>query len=263
MPSSVIAILAHPDDAEFLCAGALIRLSRECDFTIHIATMTAGDCGSVEYPPLEIANIRRAEAGNAAALMNATYHCLEQGDMRVTADTQTVETIVRLLAKVRPDLVITHSPDDYHPDHEATSRAVRTATFAAPIPNYLHGGWDHPPLSHIPHLYYCDPLEGKDIFGMAIEPSLRIDVSKTIELKEKMLAAHASQRNWLLKHHGVDDYLISMRAWGAKQAQALNQATGLNTSFAEGFRQHLGHSYPQNDLLLQLIGGTAGDPASL
>ncbi len=242
-----IAILAHPDDAEILCAGTLIRLHRERGYRIHIATMTAGDCGSTEYPPAEIARIRRAEGEAAAGHVGAAYHCLGELDMRVSPTENAIEKVVNLLAAVRPSIILTHSPDDYHPDHEATSRIVRTASFAAPIPNYLYERWQNPPLEHIPHLYYCDPVEGKDIFGMPITPGFRIDVSNEIELKAEMLALHASQRNWLLKHHGVDDYLISMKAWSAKQGQAAGVA------FAEGFRQHLGHSYPQDNLIGEML----------
>ena len=59
MNTTALAILAHPDDAEFLCAGTLVRLRKEKGWTIHIATMTPGDCGSAEHNPEEIARIRR------------------------------------------------------------------------------------------------------------------------------------------------------------------------------------------------------------
>ena len=107
----------------------------------------------------------------------------------------------------------------------------------------------HPPaLAHIPHLYYCDPIEGKDALGRPVEPAFRIDVSGVIEAKAAMLAAHASQRDWLLKHHGMDQYLQAMRDWGAVRGRQAGVA------FAEGFRQHLGHSYPQDNLLAQILG---------
>jgi LmbE family N-acetylglucosaminyl deacetylase len=247
MQDTVLAILAHPDDAEFLCAGTMIRLARELGWQVHIATMTAGDCGSTEYPPDEIARIRRAEGDAAAKLMGATYHCVGEMDLRVFFNEGSMERVVDLLTLVNPSVVITHSPDDYHLDHEMTSTIVRAATFAAPIPNYLHGRWKHPPLAKIPHLYYCDPLEGKDLFGRPIAPHFRIDITGTIELKTQMLAAHASQRNWLIKHHGVDDYLRSMREWAETQGKALG------VPLAEGFRQHLGHSYPQSNLLAELL----------
>jgi LmbE family N-acetylglucosaminyl deacetylase len=243
-----LAVLAHPDDAEFLCAGTLLRLRREHGWEVHVATMTPGDCGSAELPPDEIARVRRAEGHAAAAAMGGMYHCLEERDLRVVYTPTVVEKTVRLINGVRADLVFTHSPDDYHLDHEQTSKIVRAATFAAPIPNFLHGRHAHPPLGHIPHLYYCDPLEGKDAFGHPIPAGFLIDISSVIEAKADALARHASQRNWLLKHHGIDNYIDSMKDWSATQGKRAGVA------FAEGFRQHLGHSYPQENLLSTILG---------
>jgi hypothetical protein len=137
-----------------------------------------------------------------------------------------------------------------------TSTLVRAAAFGAPAPNFLAGLGHPPPLAHIPHLYYCDPIEGKDALGRPVEPSFCIDVSSVLDAKEAMLAAHASQRDWLLKHHGMDHYVQSMRDWCAHRGRAAGVAC------AEGFRQHLGHSYPQDNLLGRLL-GVAGPQVSL
>ena len=252
MTHTALAILAHPDDAEFLCAGTLVRLKRKHGWEIHVATMTPGDCGSAEHTPDEIARIRRGEGRAAAEAVGATYHCAEERDLRVIYNEVVLEKVVRLLNLVRPQVVFTHSPDDYHLDHEQTSKIVRAATFAAPIPNFLHGRHIHPPLDHIPHLFYCDPLEGKDAFGRPIHPAFRIDISSVIADKAKMLECHESQRAWLRKHHGVDNLVESMREWGATQGRAAGVA------FAEGFRQHLGHSYPQDNILAELLGAIPG-----
>src|SRR5947209_9556274 len=247
---AVLALCAHPDDIEFLCAGTLIRLSREHGWTVHLATMTAGDCGTAEYGPEDISRIRKGEAKASAERIGATYHCVGALDLRVYLTDDLVDRVARLMAEVRPSVVFTHSPDDYHMDHEMTSKVVRAASFAAPIPNFLHGRWCQlEPLDHIPHLYYCDPVEGKDLFGRPIRPNFWVDVTNQMADKEAMLACHASQRNWLIKHHGVDDYLRAMRDWSAQQGQAAG------VPYAEGFRQHLGHSYPQNDLVCELLGG--------
>lgn len=250
---TVLSILAHPDDAEFLCAGTLIRLAREHGWRVHIATMTPGDCGTAEYGPEEISRIRRGEGTAAAALIGARYHCLEERDLQVFFQERPLERVTRLLREVRPRLVLTHSPSDYMLDHEMTSTLVRAATFAAPVPNFLRDRGHAAPLEHIPHLYYCDPVEGKDPLGREVPPGLAIDISGVIETKAEMLACHASQRNWLLKHHGMDQYIQAMRDWSSHQGQAAGVA------FAEGFRQHLGHSYPQDDLLRNLLGAIGRD----
>ena len=114
MGETVLAVLDHPDDAEFLCAGTLVRLRREHGWAVHVATMTAGDCGSAEHPPDEIARIRWAEGRAAAEAVGATYHCLEELDLRVVFGERPMEKVCRLLNAVRPKVVITHSPEDYH-----------------------------------------------------------------------------------------------------------------------------------------------------
>jgi LmbE family N-acetylglucosaminyl deacetylase len=251
MTDIVLGIFAHPDDAEFLCAGTLLRLRREHGWTVHIATMTPGDCGSAELPPERISSIRRAEGARAAAKVDGEYHCLEERDLLVFYGERTLEKVTRLLRQVRPRLLLTHSPADYMLDHEVTSTIVRAAAFAAPIPNFLAGHGHGPPLEHIPHLVYCDPIEGKDALGRDVAPGYCIDISRVIEDKAAMLACHASQRDWLLKHHGMDQYLQAMRDWAARRGRACGVA------FAEGFRQHLGHSYPQGNLLGELLGQAA------
>src|SRR5439155_1476810 len=165
MADVVLSLLAHPDDAEFLCAGTLCRLGRECAWQLHIATMTPGDCGSAELEPEAIGAIRRGEASRAAALVGATYHCLEEHDLLLFYSERPLERVTRLLRQVRPRLVLTHSPADYLLDHEITSTLVRAATFDAPVRNFFRDRGHPPPLARIPHLYYCDPIEGKDPLG--------------------------------------------------------------------------------------------------
>jgi LmbE family N-acetylglucosaminyl deacetylase len=248
MPDAVLSVLAHPDDAEILCGGVLIRLARERGWQVHIATMTPGDCGSAELLPEEISRLRRAEGAAAAARVGGKYHCLEERDLLVCYEERSLAKVTRLLREVRPRIVLAHSPSDYMLDHEITSALARAAAFAAPIPNFLKAQNLGRPLEHIPHLYYCDPIEGKDPLGHDVPPGFCVDISGVIEDKAAMLACHASQRDWLLKHHGIDHYLEAMRQWSSQQGKRAGVA------FAEGFRQHRGHSYPQDNLLGQLLG---------
>jgi LmbE family N-acetylglucosaminyl deacetylase len=251
MADVILSVLAHPDDAEFLCTGTMIRLLREHRWQVHIASMTPGDCGSHEHNAAEISRIRRSEGAKAAGVIGATYHCLEEGDLRVFYNEPTLVKVVRLLRHVRPRIVLTHSPADYMLDHEMTSVNARAACFAAAVPNFVPDP-HQPPLEKIPHLYYCDAVEGKDPLGREIVPGFCIDVSAVLQTKTEMLSAHDSQRSWLLKHHGMDHYLEAMKAWNAKRGQAIGVA------FAEGFRQHLGHSYPQDNLIGIILGEPRG-----
>ena len=68
MDNVILSVLAHPDDAEFLCGGTLIRLA-DLGWKVHIASMSPGDCGSAELPPDEIARVRRAEGASAAEVI--------------------------------------------------------------------------------------------------------------------------------------------------------------------------------------------------
>ena len=99
----------------------------------------------------------------------------------------------------------------------------------------------------MPYLYYCDPVEGIDPLGQPVTPTTVIDISPQIDLKAQMLACHASQREWLRAHHGMDEYIESMRRRGAARGQAVGSA------YAEGFVQHRGHPYPHDDLLAAMF----------
>ncbi len=147
-----------PRRRRILCAGTLIRLKKEHGWTIHVATMTPGDCGSVEYPPDEIARIRQRGGKAAADVIGAAYHCVEENATSRVDGVQRIgklEKVTRLINAVKASVVFTHSPDDYH--FSTTSRRASScvaATFAAPIPNFLHGRHIHPPLEHIPHALF-------------------------------------------------------------------------------------------------------------
>jgi len=243
---TVLSFLAHPDDAEFLCAGALIRLA-DAGWSVHIASATPGDCGTMTDDRWTIGATRTAEAARAAALIGAAYHCLDEQDVRVVYDKPTVQKAVDLFRRVAPSLVFTHAPKDYMMDHEMTSLLARAASFGYAAPNVSA----HPrrPESVIPHLYYCDPVEGIDPFGHEVEPTTWVDVSRQMEKKTAMLACHASQRQWLRAHHGMDEYLESMKRHAAMRGKKLG------VEFAEAFVQHRGHAYPRNDLLTELFSG--------
>src|SRR4051794_6076221 len=208
-PIRVLALHAHPDDLEFQCAGTLALL-REAGCAVTMASMSPGDCGSAEHDAESIAATRRGEARAAADLIGADYVCLEFRDLAVFNDDESRRRVTEALRRARPDIVLTAPPVDYLCDHEMTSLLVRDACFAAPIPNYTTRQWDPaPPLAKIPHLYYVDALDGADRDGRPQPAGFHVDVTGVFAVKREMLACHASQRNWLLKHHGVDEYLDS------------------------------------------------------
>ena len=244
----ILAIHAHPDDVEFQCAGTLALLRRAgCHLTI--ATMTPGDCGSVEHDAEAIAAIRRAEAQAAAGLLQASYLCLEFRDLAIFNDDDSRRRVVECLRRTRADIILTAPPVDYLCDHEMTSLLVRDACFAAPIPNYATRQWEPAPaLSKIPHLYYVDALEAADREGTPRIDGFHVNVTDVFDLKRQMLACHASQRNWLLRQHGIDEYLDIQAKWSTHRGAEIGAAHG------EAFRQYTGHAYPHDNLLLKIIG---------
>jgi LmbE family N-acetylglucosaminyl deacetylase len=242
---TVLTLMAHPDDAEFLCAGTLIRLA-EAGWEVHLATVAAGDCGTTTETPEAIIARRAAEAAEAAGLLHAAYHSLDEGDGLVVYDKPTLRKTFDLFRTVAPSLVFTHAPKDYMMDHEMTSLLARAASFVYAAPNAS-------PLplvegSHVPYLYYCDPMEGIDPLGKTVRPTTRIDITAVLDRKVQMLACHASQRQWLLAYHGVDEYIESMRRHAAMRGGEAG------TAAAEAFVQHRGHAYPQDDILAELLG---------
>lgn len=238
----VLTMVAHPDDAEFLCAGTLALLKQQ-GWQVELATMTAGECGTRDLGPEQISNIRKTEAARAAKLLEADYHCLECRDVFIMYDQSTLLRAIKLVRKVRPKIVLTMSPFCYMVDHEMTSKIAQTACFAAGMVNIKTE--NVPPYFYIPYLYYMDPMEGKDKFGTEIQPGFIVDITSVIDVKEKMLRCHDSQRKWLLEHHGMDQYLDTMKHASAKRGKLID------AKYGEGFRQHLGHAYPQENILLE------------
>lgn len=247
-PQTVLAIHAHPDDVEFQCAGTLAHLAK-LGHKIVIATMTPGDCGSKDLPPKEIAAVRREEAQKAADLIGAEYRCLEFRDLSIVIDVDAKRRVTEVIRRVKPDVVFTAPPVDYMDDHEATSRLVRDACFNASVPNYVTHQWEPAKATkHIPYLIYVDALEGMDHFGDPLRPSLYVDTTETFATKREMLSQHSSQREWLRAQHGVDEYLDSQQRWST------TRGAEIDVPHAEGFRQHLGHPYPRNNILRALLG---------
>jgi LmbE family N-acetylglucosaminyl deacetylase len=244
----VAAIGAHPDDVEFMCSGTLKLLKNE-GFEIHIGVLANGDCGSMVEPSEEITRIRRREAEDAAALLEARFHPMGELDLRIEFDDSTRMKVTEYIRMVDPLIVFTHPHEDYMNDHEFTSKLVRHGCFAAPIPNYYTNAvFPHPRTAEIPYLYYWGPLVGRNIYGEFVEQKVYVNISQSIDFKKQMLARHRSQRDWLMERHKMDQYTETMR----ETAVAYGKKCGFE--HAEGFRQHLGNAYPRDNILKELLG---------
>src|SRR5436853_202316 len=134
MNQIALSFLAHPDDAEILCGGTLVRLAA-AGWEVHIATCTPGDCGTMVENRWDISSIRTEEAAAAAKMIGATYHCLGEGDLMVVFDKETIRKTMDLFRRIAPTLVFTHAAKDYMLDHEQASLLARAASFGYGAPN--------------------------------------------------------------------------------------------------------------------------------
>lgn len=208
-------------------------------------TLSGGDMGAPGGSREAIREIRLREAEDAAALLGSSYAWAGLSDLSIYYCPEQLDKTIEALRGFAPDLVITHSPECYMIDHEETAKLIRMACFGAGIPLYPAAA---PTTGKpVPALYYADALEGKDKFGQPVIADFWVDVTSVFEVRQAALACHASQREWLRSHHRADDYL------GANERFARAHGDRCGVRYAEGFRQHLGHGYPQNNVLAEAL----------
>lgn len=192
----VMAIGAHPDDLEILCAGTLARYAAE-GHGVAMCHVARGDRGSYEHGREEIAAIRDAEARRAADVIGADYVALGIADGEVNAsDPRQREIVTEAIRVARPDVVLAHAPNDYMTDHVECSRLALDSSFLATLPLFETSS---PHLPRVPALAYMETVTGNDFV-----PSEFVDISGFIETKLAMLSMHESQLRWLADHDGVD-----------------------------------------------------------
>ncbi|MEI6168671.1 MAG: PIG-L deacetylase family protein [bacterium] len=241
----VLAFGCHPDDIEFMAAGTLALLA-ERGYEVHLATMTGGEVGSPTLSREAIKAKRLGEAAAAAKVLNGKYHYAGGCDLEVEYNAFYRRAATKIMREVDPEIVFTLPPTDYMADHELTSRLVRNAAYIAPVPLY-DCGTAAPPTARAPHLYYWNAIGLKDIFGRPLPMSLGVDITSVVGMKEKMLACHESQREWLAAL-GWDSYLKVMQNWSREQGCLIG------CEFGECFIQHRGAGFPQDNRLVEVLG---------
>jgi N-acetylglucosamine malate deacetylase 1 len=130
----VLAFGAHPDDLEIQCGGSLARFARMGD-AISMAIATDGSAGHMLIPPGELAVICHSEAEEAAQIIGAELYWMGFSDEMIFDDIATCLRFVEIIRKARPDLILTHNPNDYHPDHCKVSQLVFDASFLSGLAN--------------------------------------------------------------------------------------------------------------------------------
>jgi len=225
VPESAMAIVAHPDDIEFSCAGTLARWAK-AGSRISYVLCTSGDVG-VEQPGMtrdHATEIREAEAREASDIAGTTELIfLREPDGLLQPTLELRKKLVREIRRFRPEVLMCGDPtivwagNDYinHPDHRAAATAALDATFpAAGQPNLFEEFSAEGLRAHRPRKVYVTSWEGSDVY---------VNIEETIDLKIQALRAHKSQmKDW--------DPEKSIREW------AVAAGKGKEMAYAEGFR---------------------------
>ncbi len=225
IPESAMAIVAHPDDIEFSCAGTLARWAK-AGTRISFVLCTSGDVGIAEpgMTRARAAEIREAEERAAAALLGVQEVVfLREPDGMLQATLELRKRLVREIRRFKPEVVISGDPtivwagNDYinHPDHRAAALAAIDATFpAAGQPNLFEDLERDGITAHKPRKVYVTSWDTADLY---------VNIEETIDLKVASLRAHISQmKDW--------DPEPEIKTWASERAK------GKEMAYAEGFR---------------------------
>ncbi len=246
----VLAVGAHPDNVELLAAGTLALL-RQRGWRVVVGALTSGDPeprAGVDGP---LGRVRHDQMRRAAGVLDAECVCLEMSEFGVVYSDEACRRVTALVRAVRPALVLTHGPQDATPDHEETSRLLRQACFAAPVQEYTtpdYGPEGAAATGRIPHLYYFDPFELIDVFGRPVDPTLIVEITPAMELKERLLAQYVPDAGEAEAYRGVGWYVDEVRSWAKRRGERIGRTYG------EGFRQHVGSPFPRDNLLRDVLG---------
>jgi len=188
---NIVCIGAHPDDSEWYAGGSMVLWS-ERGHKVYAVSVTKGDIGHHEIGSEELAEIRRAEAEEAAKRGGYESIILDfpDGSLMPTLDAR--KAIVSLLRKLNADVVLTHRPFDYHPDHRACGILIQDSVFLVTVPHFCP---ELPALSQSPFcLYMMDTFQKPIPFS----PNFAVDITGVIERRWDLLDAMSSQMyEWL------------------------------------------------------------------
>jgi LmbE family N-acetylglucosaminyl deacetylase len=190
---------AHPDDAEYH-AGGLAASYRQFGHTVKMVSLTSGDAGHHQMRGPELAARRRREAAAAGAVIGAEYVTWEHHDGLLQPTLELRFEVIRELRRFRPDLVLTHRTDDYHPDHRAVGNLVRDASYMVTVPTIVP---EEPILRSDPVVAY---LPDRFTRPYPLQPDVVVDVTEHVETIVDMLACHESQFfEWLPFNRRAED----------------------------------------------------------
>lgn len=197
-PRKILVVLAHPDDPEFFCGATLARWAR-AGHVIDYYLLTCGDKGyndstsPADLSTDELCAARHREQAEAAAVIGArAVHFLDRPDGYLVPDMDLRRDVVRLIRKMRPDILMTCDPQTLfatyglnHPDHRAAGQVVLDAVFpaagnAAYFPELLTEGLE----PHMPAEVWV---------SLTNQPTVTLDITETWPVKLQALLRHQTQ----------------------------------------------------------------------
>ena len=206
---------AHPDDCD-IKAGGLAALYAQKGHRVKFVSVTNGDAGHHQMGGEPLAKRRNAEAQAAAKVLGIEYELLDNHDGHLEPTLENRFKVIQQIRQFRPDLVMTHRPNDYHPDHRYTSVLVQDAAYMVTVPNVcgLALALDYNPTI----LYLSDGFTKPYPF----QADVVVGIDEVIEQKIDMLHCHQSQfYEWLPYNAGILDQVpkedAEQRSWMAKR----------------------------------------------
>ena len=222
---NILAIGAHPDAIETSCGGTLAKYA-SMGHKVFTATATNGNVGSATLPMDEIARIRKEEARKAAAVIGAEYICLDYDDEMFFEDRAARLAFIDLVRYCKADLILTHSPKDYNPDHELTSKIITDIAVMIPVAKLET---KNKPYDKIPMIAYFEPVN-----GLGFVPTEYVDITNFMEKKMEMCLCHQSQISWMQDNY--KDALKDQSFFDKYRIIAQYRGLQCGVDYAEGFR---------------------------
>lgn len=210
-PLRILVLGAHPDDAD-LKAGGCASLWCRGGHRVKLVSVTDGGAGHQTLRRPALVERRRAEAKAAGAVIGTEYDVLDFADGGLMPTLEARQALIRLIRSFGPDLVLTHRPNDYHPDHRYTAILVQDAAYMVTVPAICP---DVPHLEHNPVIaYLSDDFQKPAPFRADVV----VDVGSEIDRMADMCHCHASQfYEWLPYNGGFLDQVptddAARRAW--------------------------------------------------
>src|SRR3954447_17936639 len=185
-PLRIIVFGAHPDDCELEAGGVAARWAK-LGHAVKFVSVTNGDIGHHEMAGAILARRRTAEVQQCAKILGITSEVLDIHDGELLPTLENRRTITRKIREWRADVVITHRPNDYHPDHRYTGILVQDAAFMVIVPSFCP---DVPALRKNPvFLYSEDSFRKPNPF----QPDVVVSIDPVLDLKVDAIDALGSQ----------------------------------------------------------------------